>query len=89
MNRADLSPGGFLAVTMEIDSDGNLVPLSFSPKRFTENMLKDNKIKWHIANSLDHAKAPGDVSSRGKSTELDDNLSSSSADVNPDSEKNR
>lgn len=79
---------GFLAVTMEIDSDGNLGPLSFSQKRFTKNMLKDKKIKWHIANSLDHANAPGDVSSRGKSTELANNLSPSPAKVNPDSQKN-
>ena len=65
---------GFLAVTLEIEKDGKLGPVSFHPRRFSEGLFTGKEIHWNIANALDHANASGDVSSRDKSSELIDTI---------------
>ena len=39
---------GFIAVTLEIDDKGNLGPVSFHPRKFTDNLLRNRQIKWNI-----------------------------------------
>ena len=63
---------GFLAVTLEIEKEGKLGPVSFHPRKFSEGLFSGKEVHWNIANPLDHAKAPGDVSSRDKSSGLND-----------------
>ena len=80
---------GFIAVTLEIDDKGNLGPVSFHPRKFTDNLLQDKQIKWSIGDIS--SASPNDAA--GKSAEktsgfAKDTVSPSSANVNPDSEKN-
>ena len=65
---------GFLAVTLEIEKEGKLGPVSFHPRKFSEFFFRGKEIHWNIANALDHANAPGDVSSRDKSSGLNDTI---------------
>lgn len=39
---------GFLAVTLEIDGNGNLGPVSFHPKKFSDAMFRNHEIKWSV-----------------------------------------
>ena len=58
-----------LSIT-EIEKEGKLGPASFHPRKFSEGLFRGKEVHWNIANPLDHAKAPGDVSSRDKSSGL-------------------
>ena len=60
-----------LSIT-EIEKEGKLGPASFHPRKFSEGLFRGKEVHWNIANPLDHAKAPGDVSSRDKSSGLTD-----------------
>ena len=60
-----------LSIT-EIEKEGKLGPASFHPRKFSEGLFRGKEVHWNIANPLDHAKAPGDVSSRDKSSGLID-----------------
>ena len=60
-----------LSIT-EIEKEGKQGPASFHPRKFSEGLFRGKEVHWNIANPLDHAKAPGDVSSRDKSSGLTD-----------------
>ena len=55
---------------MKIEKEGKLGPISSHPRKFSEGLFRGKEVHWNIANPLDHAKAPGDVSSRDKSSGL-------------------
>ena len=55
---------------MKIEKEGKLGPVSSHPRKFSEGLFRGKEVHWNIANALDHAKAPGDVSSRDKSSGL-------------------
>ena len=59
---------------MEIEKEGKLGPVSFQPRKFSEGFFRGKEVHWNIANALDHANAPGDVSSRDKSSGLTDTV---------------
>ncbi len=55
---------------MKIEKEGKIGPVSFHPRKFSEGLFRGKEVHWNIANALDHANAPGDVSSRDKSSGL-------------------
>ena len=59
---------GFLAVTLKIDRNGNIGPVSFHPRRFTDKLLDRKEIKWNIAGIPAPANAAGGTAAGKQST---------------------
>ena len=76
LNKAD----GFIGITLEIDTKGNLGPLSFHPRRFTNELLQGKNIQWSIGDI--GSASPNDAT--GESAEKTSGFALGNIPQNPD-----
>ena len=79
---------GFLAVTLEIDGNGNLGPVSFHPRKFSDAMLRNHEIKWCVTgNSAPATTRHGQPAESLDVSRADYTLQHDSGNVNSETKK--
>ena len=73
LNKAD----GFLAATIKIDKNGNIGPLSFHPRKFSDALLGNKELNWNIVENSASAKSAIGETAETQSDRINSNITDS------------
>ena len=82
LNKAD----GFLAATIKIDKKGNIGPLSFHPRKFSDTLLENKELNWNIVKNSAFTKSATGETAEAQSGGITSNITDSGDKSSPKSE---